>query len=115
EQLDLIEEIKDEATGVPLCFLLHDAPDYIRVFSEQITDELDGPILRYIGGDSSIEFKLQEQLYRLWRIDDEGDKVWFMLLGSDPDWTTNPPHAFTSPLEEIKKWQTPAWEIEVAD
>ena len=64
----------------------------------------------------TIEFKVKEQLYRLWRIDKSGDKVYMRInVVETPDWTINEDEAFTEPLDEIKKWQTPAWEIEKAD
>lgn len=73
-------------------------------------------LLRYVGGDTSVEFKVKEQLYRLWRIDNEGDDVWFALFNeTDPTWTSNEENAFTAPYEEIKKWKTPAWKIEKVD
>lgn len=70
-------------------------------------------ILRYLGGDPAIEFKVKQQLYRLWRIDTEGDKVYmkFTKYGT-PDWTMDKEYAFTAPLEEIKKHKTVSWEIE---
>ena len=69
-------------------------------------------ILRYLADDPAIEFKVKEQLYRLWRIDDVGDEVYMRINGfGTPDWG-DAANAFTAPLEEIKKWQTPAWEIE---
>ena len=64
----------------------------------------------------TIEFKVKEPLYRLWRIDKSGDKVYMRInVVETPDWTINEDEAFTEPLDEIKKWQTPAWEIEKAD
>lgn len=70
-------------------------------------------ILRYIADDPAIEFKVKEQLYRLWRIDDCDDRTYMRINGfGTPDWTPNKDVAFTAPLEEIEKWQTPAWEIE---
>lgn len=72
-------------------------------------------ILRYLADDPAIEFKVKEQLYRLWRIDDSGDTVYMKFSYGTPDWTMDEDRAFTAPLEEIKKWQTPAWEIEKAD
>lgn len=73
-------------------------------------------ILRYIGGDETIEFKVKEQLYRLWRVDTDGDRVYMRINRyGTPDSSMDPYNAFTAPLEEIKKWQTPAWEIEKAD
>lgn len=73
-------------------------------------------ILRYLSDDPAIEFKVKEQLYRLWRIDTEHNKIYMKFTKTgNPDWTMDEDHAFTAPLEEIKKWQTPAWEIEKAD
>lgn len=71
--------------------------------------------LRYLGGDETVEFKVKEQLYRLWRIDDSGDTVYMKFSYGTPDWTMYEDRAFTAPLQEIKKWQTQAWEIEKAD
>ncbi|WP_273750913.1 hypothetical protein [Leuconostoc mesenteroides] len=72
-------------------------------------------ILRYLADDPAIEFKVKEQLYRLWRVDNAGDKVYMRISGfGTPDWG-GAADAFTAPLEEIKKWQTPAWEIEKAN
>lgn len=72
-------------------------------------------ILRYLADDPAIEFKVKEQLYRLWRIDEEEDTVYMTFVHGTPDWTATPGLAFTEPLEKIKKWQTPAWDIEKAD
>lgn len=72
-------------------------------------------ILRYIGGDEAIEFKVKEQLYRLWRVDTDGDRVYMKFNYGTPAYISNKDFAFTAPLEEIKKWKTPAWEIEKAD
>ncbi|MFL2051983.1 hypothetical protein ACEN35_03100 [Leuconostoc mesenteroides] len=72
-------------------------------------------ILRYLADDPAIEFKVKEQLYRLWRIDDVGDEVYMRINGfGTPDWGGTS-DAFIAPLEEIKKWKTPAWDIEKAD
>ena len=71
-------------------------------------------ILRYLADDPAIEFKVKEQLYRLSRIDDEGDTVYMHFVYGSPDWTMSKEGAFTAPLEEIKKWKTPAWRVEEA-
>ena len=70
-------------------------------------------ILRYLADDPAIEFKVKEQLYRLFRIDNKDDKVYmtFNKYGT-PDWTMDEDYAFTAPLEEIKKHKTISWEIE---
>lgn len=62
--------------------------------------------------DPAIEFKAKESLYRLWRIDDVGDVVYMGFSFGSPTWVVPEADAFTAPLEEIKKWQTPAWKIE---
>lgn len=72
-------------------------------------------ILRYLADDPAIEFKVKEPLYRLWLIDDAGDKLFFWIDDGRPDWVGAKDEAFTAPLEEIKKWKTPAWEIEKVD
>ncbi|WP_273752849.1 hypothetical protein [Leuconostoc mesenteroides] len=70
-------------------------------------------ILRYLADDPAIEFKVKEPLYRLWRIDDWNDRTYMRINGfGTPDWTPHKDEAFTATREEIKKWQTPAWEIE---
>lgn len=75
-----------------------------------VDEELD------LADDPAIEFKVKETLYRLWRIDDYKNTVYmdFGIAGT-PTYTPYENRAFTAPLEEIKKWQTPAWEIEEAD
>ncbi|RDG17994.1 hypothetical protein DQM11_07870 [Leuconostoc pseudomesenteroides] len=72
-------------------------------------------IIRYLADDPAIEFKVKEPLYRLWLIDDFGNKLFFWIDDGRPDWVGAEDEAFTAPLEEIKKWQTPAWEIEKVD
>ena len=114
EQLDLIEKLKSDS--LPFFNLVKSTTDEMKELAQKIPDELDSKILRYIGGDESIEFKVKEQLYRLWRFDNADDKVYmrFNLFGT-PSWTDSKYEAFTASLEEIKKWQTPAWDIEEAD
>lgn len=113
EQLELIKELKEKL--FPLHALLTKSNRY-----ENIKVELSGQdekaLLRYLGGDEAIEFKVKEQLYLLWRVDDDGDKVYmkFGITGT-PTYTNNENSAFTAPLEEIEKWKTPAWYIEKAD
>lgn len=69
-------------------------------------------ILRYLADDPAIEFKVKEQLYRLWAIDKHGEKAYFDNYSLHAPATNDKNSAFTAPLEEIQKWQTPAWEIE---
>ncbi|MDI6667080.1 hypothetical protein QMA56_05070 [Leuconostoc falkenbergense] len=73
-------------------------------------------ILRYLADDPEIEFKaVKEQLYRLWRIDTDGDRVYMKFSYGTPAYVSNKDFAFTASLEEITKWNNPAWEIEKVD
>ena len=115
EQLDLIENLGEY--DIPFFHLATGSDEKIKNLAQEIPDNLDKPILRYLGGDETIEFKVKEQLYRLWATGQYGDKVYFTKGGNI--WSTPatiiPKDIFTAPLEEIKKWQTPAWKIEKAD
>ena len=113
EQLNLIEELSRKQK--PLSAILTGVSGGGGEL-KNIHEDLQKQTLRYLGGDTSIQFKAKEQLYRLWRIDDGGNMVYVQInvLGT-PTWTTNKHEAFTAPLDEITKWKTPAWEIEKAD
>ena len=71
-------------------------------------------ILRYLADDPAIEFKVKEPLYRLVATDVSGQKAYFNK-GIYATASSRKNFAFTAPLEEIKKWQTPDWEIEKVD
>lgn len=110
EQLDLIVELKYRK--FPLNVIFNERNRYKNINTGMSIEE-EKLLLRYLGGDTSIEFKVKETLYRLWRIDDEDDKVYMRInTFGTPDSSINKSNAFTAPLEEIKKWQTPAWDIE---
>lgn len=110
EQFDLINQIKKAKT---MSLMKGISEHFSSLENISVGNKA---ILRYIGGDETIEFKVKEQLYRLWRIDSDGDRFYMRInrFGT-PDSTNAERNAFTAPLEEIKKWQTPAWEIEAAD
>ena len=109
EQLETIKFLK--GFEEPLKYLIFNSASFESVIIN-ISKKKEKAILRYLGGDTSIEFKVKEQLYRLWRIDDENDKVYMMFRFGSPTFSIWEYKAFTAPLEEIKKLQTPAWEIE---
>lgn len=71
-------------------------------------------IIRYLADDPAIEFKVKEQLYRLYLVDVLGQRNYFTISNATalPDRTVVKEKAFVETLEEIKKWKTPAWEIE---
>lgn len=112
EKLALIAELKE--LPYPVYELTH-SERYEGVGSEFGVNG-EKALLRYLGGDETVEFKVKETLYRLWRIDDADDKVYMRInLFGTPIWTDSKYEAFTVPLEEIKKHKTISWDIEEAD
>lgn len=75
EQLDLIESAK--GLNYPLTGIT--APENLQKEFDKTNFDNQKEVLRYLGGDTSIEFKVKEQLYRLWRLDDEGDSVYMIF------------------------------------
>ena len=113
EQLDLIESLKENEYPV---YNFYGGSKYRRLATlNKLSSNGEKALLRYIGGDKTIEFKVKEQLYRLWRINNADNKVYMEFNLGTPDWTFYEDYAFTAPLDEIKKWKTPAWEIEEAE
>lgn len=112
EKLDLIEELKK--LPYPVFELTHSGR-YEEVGSG-FDSNGENALLRYLVGDENVAFQVKVQLYRLWRIDNEGDKVYmrFDACGT-PNSTMGENDAFTAPLEEIRKHKTVSWEIEVAN
>lgn len=112
EQLDLIKNLK--SMMFPMSNLIDNQGNRYDSLMSGIKPDEELSILRYLGGDETIEFKVKEQLYRLWRIDDDGDTVYLTFSLGTPDWDSVKDYAFTAPLEEIKKHKTISWEIEEA-
>lgn len=112
EQLDLIKELKEKL--YPLHVLLTRSNRYENI-EVGLNNQDEKALLRYLGGDTSIKFKVKEQLYRLSRIDEGGDAVYMKFSYGTPGWDMDKDAAFTAPLEEIEKWQTPAWSLEKVD
>lgn len=112
EQLDAIQELNDSPW--PTNRLLVNSDEHIIDLFYTFNESKDKALLRYLGGDPTIEFKVKDSLYRLWRIDRGGTRVYmiFNIHTDTPDWTVVKDYAFTASLEEIKEWKTPAWEIE---
>ena len=110
EQLDLITELK--SLPAPLVAIMNR-----RYGIETLYNELslsDKEWLRYLGGDTSIEFKVKEQLYLLKRTTFRLGTIYFNKMGNEEenDYCFEKINAFTAPLEEIEKWKTPAWSVE---
>jgi|GEM_PF-2366309 len=113
EQLDLIEYFSSNDSPLSAIYYGGGNDRILLGTNNGLEEKEESAILRYLGGDKSIEFKVKEQLYRLWRVDDYNDKN-YMNFNSrkTPFYTMTKENAFKATLEEIKKWQTPAWEIE---
>lgn len=113
QQLAFVKSIKD--SPYPAWYLTAIPEKYRELFyeKEKFNGLFERDFLRYVSGDETIEFKVKKQLYLLHRIDRKNREVYFSIPN-----TGNPQHsfyrndAFKAPLEEIKKWKTPAWEIE---
>ena len=113
EQLDLIDELKESDFPV---YKFYGSNKYQPLaVANKLSSKEEKMLLRYLGGDTSIEFKVKEQLYRLWRIDDDGDKVYMRFSYGTPGWAMSKENAFTAPLEEIKKHKTTSWLVEEAN
>lgn len=110
EQLSLIKELK--SLPAPLVAIMNKKYGIETLYNELPLNDIEW--FNYLSSDNKIEFKVKEPLYRLWSIDEYGEKVYFKQ--SHGFWTAPATQIsediFTAPLEEIKKWQTPAWEIE---
>lgn len=107
EQLDSIKELK--SLPAPLVAIMNKKYGIETLYNELPLNDTEW--FKYLSGSNQIEFKIKEPLYRLWRIDDNGDRVYMKFSYGTPDWTSAS-YAFTAPLEEIKKHKTISWEIE---
>lgn len=115
EQLYLIKELKFQS--YPMFALAENKNDRYTEITNSVTELEEKALLRYLGGDETIEVKVKEQLYRLYLVDVFGQRNYFTISNATalPDRTVVKEKAFVETLEEIKKWQTPAWEIEKVD
>lgn len=115
EQLNLLNKVKELDYALTAIYSNYSKEFYDQFNSMDLgkeTAELQEAVLRYLGGDETIEFKVKAKMYCLWRIDGFGEIVYMNFSHSGtPASTTNENNAFTAPLEEIKKWKNPAWLI----
>lgn len=107
EQFDLIRDAKESE------FVLVNALDIHSEFVDTTTGEFQKALLRYIGGDETIEFKVKEKVYRLRGEDNFGRIVYFRQSSQGvPDWTFHRYDALTGPIETLNKYWTSFWEFE---
>lgn len=111
EQLDLIQELK--SLPAPLVAIMNKKYGIETLYNELPLTDIEW--FNYLSGGNKVEFKVKATLYRLWRVNGDGDTVYMYFLYGTPDWTFYKEYAFTAPLEEIKKHKTISWEIEEAD
>lgn len=111
-QLDLIDDLKESDFPV-YKFYGHNKYKPLAV-ANNLSSKEEKMLLRYLGGDTSIEFKVKEQLYLLKRTTFRLGPIYFNKMGNEEenDYCFEKRNAFTAPLEEIKKWKTPAWSVE---
>lgn len=114
DQFNLIKVLKD--LELPFYYVSGNSRSDIHRLSIGIPDDFEKPLLRYIGGDPTVKFEVKEKHYLLSRIDNVGDIVYFKFSNKgNPIWDSNKNNAFTAPLDTIREWQTPAWEIVEVD
>lgn len=106
EQLEAIKFLK--GFEQPLKYLIFNSASFESVIIN-ISKGKEKAILRYLGGDDTIIFKVQEQLYRLCHIEKNGN-VHYMVNWQSR--TSDKMLAFTATLEEIKQYETPDWIVE---
>lgn len=113
EQLDLIKELK--SLPAPLVAIMNKKYGIETLYNELPLTYIEW--FNYLSGDNKIEFKVKEPLYRLYLVDVLGQRNYFTIsnVTALPDRTVVKEKAFVETLEEIKKWKTPAWEIEKVD
>lgn len=115
EQLELLDKVKSMPYPfVELITFNGYRRELDRLDWSGISDDV---ILKYLAHDETIEFKVKEQLYLLKRTTFRFGPIYFNKMGDteENDYCFKKSNAFTAPLEEIKKWKTPAWDIEKAD
>lgn len=118
EQFNLIEKLKHEPFPLNEIYLaIRTGKNFDAIADNQYFEEYEEHlILRYIGGDPTIKFEVKEKQYLLSRIDSIGKFVYFKFSEvGNPIWDSNKCNAFTAPLDEISKWQTPAWKMVEVD
>lgn len=112
EQLDLIKELKN--LPAPLVAIMNKKYGIETLYNELPLTDMEW--FYYLSGSNQIGFKVKEQLYRLWRVDDGGNRVYMQINGlGTPIWTTHKDEAFTATLDEIKKHKSVSWSVEEVD
>lgn len=113
EQLNVIEYARQRKIWT-LNELINNSYRY-KSLNNGLELETENALLRYLGGDETIEFKVKEPLYRLVGVNKLGQVVYFDKTSILLPATISKEQAFAAPLEEIEKWQTPDWNIERVD
>ena len=117
DQMALIEGAKE--AQYPVSYLMGHNYVYEALFSaDEYGPAFERDLLRYLGGDANVVFKVKEPLYWLKGKDSDGETVYFRLntLGAPTyvyeDYKSE---AFKASHEEILRWETPFWKVEPVD
>lgn len=116
EQMAFIKEAKENQ--YPASYLMVHDDEYVNMFSGvEYGTTFEQDLLRYLGGDESVVFRLKDPVFMLKGKDTDGDAVYFTVdpYRLAPTYTYDKSYAFTAPHEEITRWNTPFWEIVLVD
>lgn len=115
EQLAFIKEARERE--YPATYLVWGYKEYKDLFSGyEYTEEFERDLLKYVAGDDSMVFQLNEPLYMLKGKDSDGDTVYFTLDGvGAPTYVYEESDAFKAPHDEIMHWENPFWKVELVD
>lgn len=114
DQMELIEGSKDDQ--YPASYLMSHNYVYEALFSaDEYGPAFERDLLRYLGGDANVVFKLKDPLYLLKGKDSDGDTIYFTLDGVGAPtyvYDDEKSDAFKAPREEIIRWYNPFWKVE---
>lgn len=113
KQLKFVERIK--GVSFPGTTFASEKQTFDELFGNGVVFDgtFERDLLRYLGGDESVIFVISDPMYRLHRVDDDGDDVYMSFNDSGtPSWTLDKGYAYVDSLDEIKKWHNPSYEIE---
>lgn len=112
-QLEFINTIYE--AGFALDELLDNHIESKNMFDE-FSISKGNAVLRYLGGDDSVVFKVKEPWYLLKGKNNDGDTVYFTFSFSEaPTYTFDETNAFKAPYDEIVRWKNSFWKIEQVD
>lgn len=115
EQLAFIKSVKESL--YPATDLTGKFNDYSIMFGNcEYAEEFERDLLRYLGRDDGVVFKVKEPRYLLKGKNNDGDTVYFTFSFSEaPTYTFDETNAFKAPYDEIVRWKNSFWKLEQVD